>query len=99
MIKTTAQLLRWFSENDIPTDGFTLILNFQDAKAGSRFDAAIRRETDPLCGPSSNPLDLRRQFKMNGLSVKIESPIHDEDDVIRRIYDPTIPVIDRMRRA
>jgi hypothetical protein len=99
MIHTTKQLLRWFSENDIPTEGFTLILNFQDAKAGSRFEAAMRREAGELISPTtSKPLDLFREFQMNGLKVKVESPLHDEDNLIRT-YDPTIPYLDRMRRA
>lgn len=76
MIKITDQLHHWFAENNIPTDGLTMVLNFQDSNAAVRFDAALRKELGALMMPAETKLDLHKEFEMNGIKVLIESPAH-----------------------
>ncbi len=77
MINPTRALGRWFVQNNIPTDGLTVILNFQDANAAARFDAALLREIEALrIDHRSKLAEILSEFEMNGIKVKVESPIH-----------------------
>ena len=76
MIRMTNALRQWFEENNIPTEGLTLILNFQDAEGGVRFDSAMRREVDRLQLTFVPFPALFDRFKLNGIKVKVESPVH-----------------------
>jgi hypothetical protein len=76
MINRTHELQHWFAQHNIPTDGLTLILNFQDRDAAYRFDCALNQELQPL-QMATNPVSFdTREFQMNGVKVKIESPLH-----------------------
>ncbi len=79
MIEVTGKLNRWFAEHNIPTDGLTLILNFRDAKAAERFDLALNRELASVAMNWGNPNPqwvITTNFKINGIEMKVESPIH-----------------------
>lgn len=75
----TRLLHRWLKEHQIPVDDFTLILNFGGEEGGLRFDCALRHEleqTSFMTIPTER-LDMLRSFRMNGVSVRVESPIHE----------------------
>lgn len=74
----TRLLQRWFAEHGIAPDGFTLILNFAEPDPAIRLDCAVRHEIDQFSfvQPVASKLDLRA-FKMNGVSIRVESPIHE----------------------
>lgn len=81
MIRAMAELRRWFAEHRIPTEGLTVILNFQDAMPAARFDAAVRHEFSGLMfrldakeAPRMGPVD---RLLVMEIDVRVESPIHE----------------------
>jgi hypothetical protein len=80
MSEITRLLHRWFEEHKIPSEGFTLVLNFQGVDAAIRFDCALRHElsmTSFIAGkPHPDRLNLAR-LTMNGVRIQIESPMHE----------------------
>jgi hypothetical protein len=92
MTEITQLLRRCFREHDIPSESFTLILNFDSALPAARFDAALRREIEKTgyWYPTGDARELTAnlaEFRMNGISVRVESPIHEakQDDYDRAI--------------
>lgn len=70
-------LRRYFAEQNIDTYGFTLILNFQDFQSAAKLEHAIRKELLALTQyQAEDPLEDGVSFKLKGIAVSIESPIH-----------------------
>jgi hypothetical protein len=79
MNEITRLLGRWLSEHRIAGPGFTLTLNFIDRDSAERFDEALQAElaqTSFYAPLGLGTLDLR-SFKMNGIAVRVESPVHE----------------------
>jgi hypothetical protein len=78
----TRSLGRWLAEHNIEADGFTLILNFDAGRPAAQFDLALRyelRET-AFVDARNHLFELNlHAFKMNGIQVRIESPVHQVD--------------------
>jgi hypothetical protein len=77
MITPTYVLRHWLAENNIHILGLTVTLHFQNARDGARFDAALRRELGSLKEEARRQV-LLSEFEMNGIKVKVESPIHEK---------------------
>lgn len=75
----TGRLKAWLEANQIPVDGLTVILNFRDSDAAARFDWVLNKELEAFAmawSQAPGQWTVTTNFKMNGLSMKVESPIH-----------------------
>jgi hypothetical protein len=74
LINPAAAMYRWLHSNNIPVDGFRLVLSFPDAKTKARAEMVIAREMQSLM-QFSTQYDLAdlRQFKLHGLDMRLES--------------------------
>ena len=68
----------WYRERNISTDGLTVIFNLQEPAAAAHLDWELKKDIGQmqLYLASSKELDIR-DFKMQGIRVKIESPLHE----------------------
>lgn len=67
---------RYFGERNIPMDGLTIIINLTDKNAAARLDSELKKEIAPyMPSDEQNKIDIRT-LKIRGISVKIESPLH-----------------------
>ena len=76
--QVVSTLSQYLEERNIPLDGLTMILNFQHKDGGARIDAALNREfSQRLLYPTPlGHLDVR-DFKILGIRIMIESPVHE----------------------
>jgi hypothetical protein len=81
MRELTAVIGHYLAQHNIdPKKGFTLILNFQDAMEASKFDMALNRELESYLVAAIGGVQKQRdisEFQMNGLKVRVESPVHE----------------------
>lgn len=76
-VEPAAAMYRWLQSNNIPVEGFRLVLSFPDAAAKARAEQTISREMDafmrfaadaPRCGEL-------KQFEMHGIDTRLESRV------------------------
>lgn len=73
------EIARLFQEHDVRTDALTVIFNFREAKDGAAADCALSRNL--LDFNLNRPAPLKpidpREFALNGIRFKLESPVHE----------------------
>ena len=76
MDELTLMVKRWLATNAIPEEGFALVLNFRNAHGGMQCEKAVRREMIEADPNQVARLSLYDEFEMNGITVRVESPLH-----------------------
>lgn len=77
MQRAILELRRWFRLHDILTDDITLIVNVSDPQVAAKLDFYIKQEMDPLLPEATSSRSPLSSFKLFGLQIKIESPVHE----------------------
>jgi hypothetical protein len=82
MIKIARLIEHYLAEHNIPANGFTVILNWQNASAAAHFDLMLNRELEVLMqSPTGEKTGLHgldiRDFTLHGIHFKVESPVHE----------------------
>ncbi|MCA6106946.1 hypothetical protein [Bradyrhizobium cenepequi] len=75
MDELTLMIKRWLAANDIPEDGFALVLNFRNAHGGMQCEEAVRREMMEAEPNQVARLTLYDEFEVNGITVRVQSPL------------------------